>query len=300
MQWIDDCINSVINESTVIIIDNNSSDATVQHIKSHYPNVILLPQQENLGFGAGNNLGISLALNKGAEHILLLNQDAKMGVSALAKSVTFQKKNKTFGMVSPIHCDWTGLYLEKGFDRYVSYENNPDFYADHVLSHHIKEVYPVKFIAAACWVLSRKMLLEVGGFDPLFFHIGEDSNYCQRVLFHKFKIGVLPGITVCHDTRGRTYRNHELFTDKYYKYQDYHSKIKLANVNLPNSELMVKGSYKVNQLRKQILLALITLNLTTFKGYFRELKQYKSIIKASIDSATLNRKRDSHYLKLDN
>ena len=202
-------------------------------------------------------------------------------------------------MVSPIHCDWAGKHLESSFDRYVSYENNPDFYADYVLGHTIKEVYPVNFIAAACWVLSRKMLLEVGGFDPLFFHIGEDSNYCQRVLFHKFKIGVIPGVIVCHDTGGRVNQKRILFSKGYFKYQDYHSKIKLANVNLTNAELINKGAYQLKQLKKQVLLSLVTFNFTTFKGYLKELKQYKSIIDLSVKSATRNRNKKSHYLNLD-
>ena len=60
-RWIRQCINSCLGYN-VIVIDNNSSDQTIKIIENEYPKVVLLKQENNLGFGKANNLGISYAL----------------------------------------------------------------------------------------------------------------------------------------------------------------------------------------------------------------------------------------------
>lgn len=75
MPWIDHCLQSTGNYA-VIVVDNASTDQTVFHIQSNYTKDTLLPQNNNLGFGQENNVGISYALKQGAEHVFLLNQDA--------------------------------------------------------------------------------------------------------------------------------------------------------------------------------------------------------------------------------
>lgn len=73
MKWIEESIQSVLNSTlkvTVIVVDNNSSDATATFIKESFKgeDVCLIESKENLGFGKGNNLGIAQGLKKGAEY----------------------------------------------------------------------------------------------------------------------------------------------------------------------------------------------------------------------------------------
>lgn len=78
-KWIDKCLSSVYKSTiplTTIVIDNKSSDNTVQYIKTNFPMVILFEYQNNLGFGKANNIGIEYALKNNADYIYLLNQDA--------------------------------------------------------------------------------------------------------------------------------------------------------------------------------------------------------------------------------
>jgi len=67
----------------------------------------------------------------------------------------------------------------------------------------LKDIYTVDFVNAAAWLLPCTILKIVGGFDPIFFHYGEDDNYMQRVIYHGFKIGVCAKVTVCHDVEFR-------------------------------------------------------------------------------------------------
>ena len=58
-----------------IVVDNGSSDDSVEAIRTQFPQVTLLETHENLGFAGGNNVGIQHALSSGAEAVLLLNND---------------------------------------------------------------------------------------------------------------------------------------------------------------------------------------------------------------------------------
>ena len=64
MQWLSKTLSSIPAEFSVVIVDNNSSDKTLDFINNNYQQITVLPQSENLGFGKANNLGISYALNK--------------------------------------------------------------------------------------------------------------------------------------------------------------------------------------------------------------------------------------------
>ncbi|GEQ86809.1 hypothetical protein ULMS_23170 [Patiriisocius marinistellae] len=294
MQWIDACLASVV-ETLIIVIDNNSKDNTVSHIKSKYPAVCLFPQGKNLGFGAGNNLGIKYALEQGAEHILLLNQDAKMHANSLSGLVSFQKKNNQYGLLSPIHLDWSGEFLEASFSRYVAYKHNSSFYSDFVLGKHLKDVYDVPMVAAACWLLSKKALLKVGGFDPLFFHLGEDVNLCQRLLFHKIKIGVIPNTYVNHDTKERVNKKIVRYSKEYINHNNYWSKAKYADVNI--NEPLAKMEYHKKQLIKKTLTYFLTLKFKLAKGAYKEYKDFNMTIPKALKSIDNNRKEGPHYIK---
>ncbi len=74
LPWIGKCIESCPN-LPIVVVDNGSSDTTVNFIKTNFPSIYLLCQENNLGFGQANNLGISYALKQGADYVFLLNQD---------------------------------------------------------------------------------------------------------------------------------------------------------------------------------------------------------------------------------
>ncbi|WP_271392953.1 glycosyltransferase family 2 protein [Aequorivita sinensis] len=235
MSYIQKCLDSCVKQP-IVIVDNNSSDDTVTFIKKHYPNVYLLPQKVNLGFGQANNLGIRFALEKGAEYVFLLNQDAYLKEGTLEKLIQVNQTFSEFGILSPIHLNGNGDRLDQNFSNYVSYRNNQNFYSDFIINKPLKAVYEVPFVNAAGWLLSKDVLDTVGGFDPIFFHYGEDDNYCQRAAYHGFKIGVVPTAFLLHDRENRTSKELEYGTKQYFERKSRSLKLKFADINLNNSK----------------------------------------------------------------
>ena len=290
MQWLDKCLKSCIDYS-IVIVDNASTDDTVSFIESNYPNINLFKQTKNLGFGQANNIGIRYALDKGAEHVFLLNQDAYLVNSVLGNLVAFQKVHPKYGVLSPIHITGDKRKLDKNFSYYLRKDKTGQFYSDFVLGNTLAEVYEVPFVNAAAWLLSKRCLETVGGFDPLFFHYAEDVNYCQRVCYHDFKIGVLPNVYVIHDRNKRKREKIIDFSPVYFNEMEKRYKLKFANINMD-----MQFDFKVKELQKEILKALIQLNFLRATGIQKELSLLKEIKPLIVNSRTINALPGSHYL----
>lgn len=200
-KWLSECLRSTRGYS-VIVVDNDSNDETVKFIKANYPEIILLEQTKNLGFGAANNIGISYALKNSADYVLLLNQDAYLETNTIKELIDIHKNNVDYGVLSPVHLNGKGNKLDIGFSEYISYANNNFLYFD-ALKGNLNDVYKVPFVNAACWLIPKSTLNIIGGFDPLYFHYGEDVNYCHRLNYHSLKIGVVPHVFVKHDRENR-------------------------------------------------------------------------------------------------
>lgn len=197
--WIEKCLACLQNSSIqteIIVIDNNSTDNTISIIETRFQDVRLIRNKINSGFGKANNLGISLAYNENADFIFLLNQDAWVEPNTIEVLVKKQIENPEFGIVSPLQF-FNAETLDKKFKSYIKNSNTSDY---NLLSVTEKDqIYGVRFVNAAVWLMSRACIQTVGLFAPVFSHYGEDLNYAHRCAFHKVKIGVLPKVKAYHE-----------------------------------------------------------------------------------------------------
>lgn len=209
-RWYEQCFNS-LRQSTfpvrTIVVDNASHDGTVEYIKEHHPEIHLIESKENLGFGRANNIAMRYALDQGCDYVFLLNQDAWVETDTFEKLIEVHQRHLDYGLLGPVQVN---AEKTKVLDGVIQFLVNPDnvnrqMFSDFVMGT-IEEVYPVAEISAAAWLLPRKTLETVGGFDPIFLHYGEDWNYLSRVLYHKMKVGLTPHIQVVHDCKDRVER----------------------------------------------------------------------------------------------
>lgn len=203
MRWIDKCLNSVTTSSyspLIMVVDNGSKDFTVSFIRAYYPMVQVIETGKNLGFGQGNNIGLQIALKDKADHILLLNQDASVEKETIASLVKAQAENPQFGILSPLHLNGTGNDFDINFHHYLVRSGILEWQLPGLLNNTQEHaIINTPFVNAAAWLISRNCLQKTGGFDPVFFHYGEDDHYANRALFKGFKIGVLNTARIYHD-----------------------------------------------------------------------------------------------------
>lgn len=210
-EWIDRCFSS-LRESSIhvktVVIDNGSIDGSQEIIKENYPEVEFHQAKKNLGFGLGNNIGIKMAYDAGAEYVFLLNQDAWVEPDTIELLKNKMQEDSSYGVLSPMHLNGNGDALDFNFSTYIEPSFCSDLYSDIYLKREINRIYNVQFVNAAAWMMSRACIDKVGGFSPSFFHYGEDYNYVHRLHFYQIKLGVYPLTRICHDRAQRAVSNY--------------------------------------------------------------------------------------------
>ena len=254
MKWIPRCLEST-KPYPVIIVDNNSVDGTVSFIKENHPNTTLLEQKKNLGFGQANNIGISYALEKGADYVFLLNQDAYLQLNCIEELLEVHKENLEVGVLSPVHLNGKGRELDSNFLKYLNRYKVINFLLSDGLRRNLKTLYNIGFINAAAWLIPRKIIEVVGGFDPLFFHYGEDRNYCQRLAYHGYSVAIAPGAFIFHDREDRAKKQSSLYSKSYYEEFERYIKVDFGDINQENFEERYnrKIQYHQNKQLKNLL-----------------------------------------------
>jgi len=197
--FVENALDSVSKQSltpqSVFVIDNASTDHTVEKVRKQFPSAIIIELDENTGFGGASNLGLQRALDEGADYILLLNQDVVLSGDTIERLVNAMEGNPRYGILSALQVSYDGSAIDQTFRGYAL---ESSFYDDLALAQGVKEVYSTPFVPAAAVIFRRSALEMVGGFDPLFFLYGEDEDLCRRYLGAGWSIGFAPGAVVRH------------------------------------------------------------------------------------------------------
>lgn len=284
-KWIDECLPSVFAstvESTVVVIDNNSTDSTRERIERDYPQVILIRNKENLGFGQANNIGLTYAVQNHFDYVFLLNQDTWIESDMLEKLIGAAETNNDFGIISPVHLSSDGTTLDHGFVSYANIKTTDE------LPQHSSSLVEVPFINAAFWLLPIEAVREVGGFSPLFYHYGEDRNLLQRFVYHGYKVGYYPHAFAVHD------RQHRKVSNKAFMYAEYvYFLSELANLSYSFPKAI---AYSVVAAKKKMFIEAFRGRFSNSGAYLRMAFKLVGKIPAANSARKITKKVGAHYL----
>ncbi|TYB76943.1 glycosyltransferase family 2 protein [Bizionia myxarmorum] len=168
----------------IIVVDNQSADASCDMVKESFPNVILIENPSNAGFSKGNNLGVKIAQG---EYLCILNPDTIVAEDTFKILLDFADKQDKLGIVGCRLMDGTGKFLPES-KRNVPKPavalkkllGNPDsYYANQIGEYEIGEA-PI--FVGAFMLLKKAVYDAVGGFDEDYFMYGEDIDLSYKVL----------------------------------------------------------------------------------------------------------------------
>ena len=283
--WIDRCLPSVFAStvsSTVVVVDNNSTDNTTERILRDYPQVVLIESKENLGFGKGNNVGLSYALKNNFDYAFLLNQDTWIEPDMLEKLLDAADENRDFGIISPVHLSSDELSPDHGFASYAKIKSIDE------LPQQSSKLVELPFINAAFWLLPISAVKRVGGFSPLFYHYGEDRNLLQRFVYHGYKVGYLPNAFAVHD---RQYRK---VSNKAFMYAEYvYFLSELANLQYSFPKAI---AYSVVAAKKKMFIEVIHGRWSNALAYFNMAFKLTSKIPDGYATRKKTKLVGAHYL----
>lgn len=187
-------LNDLARNFNVYLVDNKSSDDTLKYIKNNNSfNIIEL--NKNFGFGKACNIGICKAIKDKNRFFVLLNQDAIINCENLMRLIEVHISNPDYGVISPIHY-FNSSNIDKNHLRTLI-KGSSQLINDLIVKN-TRELYDIGYTNAAIWSISHKCLEQVGGFDPLFSHYGEDCDYAYRVNLKGLKVGIYLGSIAYH------------------------------------------------------------------------------------------------------
>jgi N-acetylglucosaminyl-diphospho-decaprenol L-rhamnosyltransferase len=191
-------------ELEVFVVDNGSTDGTVEMLRKSFPSVELIANTENAGFAAANNQ--ALARCKG-DFVLLLNPDTEMKAGSLHEMIRFLKSRLYVGAVGPLLIGPDGSMQESCYPRPTLFrELWRLLYLDRLYR---LAVYPmaqwtldrprqVETVQGACILIKHSVLDEIGLLDQDFFIYTEEIDLCRRIITAGWRVYWLPTATVIH------------------------------------------------------------------------------------------------------
>ena len=201
--FIENFIKSVLKfkpvNSELIILDNNSSDKTIDVLKKYDGKLKLVRSLENLGFSKGNNKAVKESTG---ECLLFLNPDTEL-LEPIDELIKFYENTTNVGVVAP------KLVMEDGKIQ-ESVKNLPrisNAFAEYILrkkhsySQYVPDTkYPVEVesVYGAAMLISRDIFEKLEGFDEKFFLYYEDVDLCKRIRESGKKIYYYPGVSIKH------------------------------------------------------------------------------------------------------
>ena len=199
-----ECIRSLLamdsSDYEIVVVDNGSSDGSVEHLRRSFPEIPVLLQERNLGFAGGCNVGMRYALDKRAEFILLLNSDTVVGKNFVRGLVEQAQAHRKAGMVSPKIYFWDspnrfwwagGAYsLWSGLPKHIGRKEKDTWQF---------EVPRQIEWATGCAMLIRAAALKATGlFDSQLFGNGEDLDLSLRMKRAGYEIWYAPKARLWH------------------------------------------------------------------------------------------------------
>mgnify|MGYP001267013300 CR=1 FL=1 len=168
------CINSVDKNIQIIVVENSNDQILEKEIQSKNQNVQCILSDVNLGYGAGNNLGLSMVKTN---YALILNPDVTLRSDAIKNFFISIKNLKDFGIIAPISHN-------ENYSNFNFKDNKK-----------IQEVNDVKGFAM---FLNMRNLKKINFFDDNFFLYFEEIDLCKRLKNNNSKIFIDPSIKVNH------------------------------------------------------------------------------------------------------
>ena len=209
------CIRSLLSGTLrpqkIIVVDNASTDGSDKEIPVCFPEIQLIRNKENMGFAAGNNVGIRELLNQGYEYIWVLNNDTELDADCLRKQYDFLESN-------PEIAGCCGKILYSDFREKIWYAGTElNRFALRVRSKGMLEMddgrydIPQKtlFITGCSMFVRSKVWQEVGDFYEEFFIYYEDFDWCLRAEKQNFIFWYLPEAIIYHKVSGTMGKTNE-------------------------------------------------------------------------------------------
>lgn len=196
VNFISKCIDSLesANANEIIVVDNASTDGTVDLIRRNYPDINLVQLDDNIGYGSANNIGVREARS---DFIVILNPDTIVEEDALSELVNpIREDNDTITTPKILTYEADAINTCGNIEHFTGLTFTRGFGDD-------PENYPTKTtvngVSGACFAINRDRYDMLGGFDDNIFLYMEDAEFSWRANVERMQIEYVPTARIRHD-----------------------------------------------------------------------------------------------------
>jgi GT2 family glycosyltransferase len=185
----------------LLVVDNGSTDGSVEAIQEQFPQVTLIENSENLGFAAGNNVGLRHALDVGADYALLLNNDTEVDPPFLQHLVQVCEADSSIGIAGPLiyyHHDPEIIWSAGGAIDWRRGNTCMLGLNERDLDQFGIEPREVDFVSGCAMLVRLTALEQTGLLDERFYLYYEEVEWCVRIRRAGFKIVHVPQARIWH------------------------------------------------------------------------------------------------------
>ena len=270
------CIDSIyknisIKEFELIVVDNASTDDSINRIKSSFESVKIISSNSNLGYSGGCNLGATHASGK---YLLFLNNDTEHSSEWIEKLVHFLDSNSNIAAVQPKilniynkklfdYAGGTGGFIDKFCFPFVQGRIFDTLEEDHGQYNNPSKIF---WASGAAIMIRSNVFKELEGFDKIYFSYMEEIDFCWRVQSLGHEVWSFPSSYIYHHGPYKNFRKSSI--NSYY-------------LNHRNSWILfLKNSYNFNYGLSIVLKLLLDWIALAYSLLRLNLKQHLGIIKA--------------------
>lgn len=211
----------------VFVVDNDSTDGTVEYLQPTFPFVSFIVNRTNVGFAVANNQALKQA---GGQYILFLNPDTILPEDFFEQCIRFMETHPDAGAMGVRMVDGSGKYLKESkrgiptpwvafckMTGLTSLFPASKIFARYYLGHLSEnETHPAEALAGACMLARKEVLQQTGGFDERFFMYAEDIDLSWRIQQAGYTNYYFHGCTIIH-FKGESTRKDAHYIKLFYK-----------------------------------------------------------------------------------
>jgi GT2 family glycosyltransferase len=194
-------LRSLTAPASVVVVDNASKQDPTATLAAEFPGVHLVRNPVNAGWSGGNNTGIRYALDRGADHAILLNNDTTVRPDLVGRLLAAAAANPGLGVLGPVirYMDEPDVTMTDGvvFNR----PGYPGFFQREPVPERAADppaVAEVDIVNGCCMMVAAPVFARIGLIDDRFFLIHEEADFCLRAREAGFRCGVLAEALVWH------------------------------------------------------------------------------------------------------
>ncbi len=215
-----ECLKSLQNidykNYEIIIVDNASSDGSVEEISKQFPSVNLICNKKNLRFAGGNNIGIKYAIENAFDSILFLNNDTIVKENFLSEFVKYFSQNENIGI-----CGGKIFYYSE--PQKIWFAGGKINWFSGLTKHvgirkmdcdKFNQIMETDYVSGCCMLVKKSVFEKIGLLDENYFIYGEDADFSLRAKKFGFKLFYIPSSIIWHKVSISSGGNFSWFKNK--------------------------------------------------------------------------------------